>query len=67
MCTLLYIENYLKYFLLILGLLRDLSHTYKLSFLTSGVIIILSGLGMFFWPCLSTTNKKKINDIDNDK
>ncbi|CAF3355714.1 unnamed protein product [Rotaria socialis] len=49
------------------GLLRDVSHTYKLSFLTSGFIIILSGVAMFFWPCLKTTNTKKINNVDNEK
>ncbi|CAF2076194.1 unnamed protein product [Rotaria magnacalcarata] len=49
------------------GLLRDVSHTYKLSFLTSGFIIILSGMAMFFWPCLKGTNTKKINDVDDEK
>ena len=45
-----------------LGLLRDVSHTYKLSFLTSGFIVILSGISMFLWPCFKTTDKKKINN-----
>ncbi|CAF0909947.1 unnamed protein product [Rotaria sordida] len=49
------------------GLLRDLSHTYKLSFLTSGFIIILSGISMFLWPCFTSTNKKKINNVDNEQ
>ncbi|CAF0853519.1 unnamed protein product [Adineta ricciae] len=44
------------------GLLRDVSHTYKLSFLTSGFIIIISGLIMFLWPCLKA---KKPTRVDN--
>ena len=52
-------------FFLLLGLLRDVSHTYKLSFLTSGFIIIFSGMSMFLWPCFKSTNKKKINNVDN--
>jgi len=56
-----------KFYFKILGLLRDLSRTYKLSFLTSGFIIILSGIIMFLWPCFKSTNKKKINNIDNDE
>ncbi|CAF4647633.1 unnamed protein product, partial [Rotaria sp. Silwood2] len=49
------------------GLLRDHSDTYKLSFLTSGLIIILSGMIMLLWPCFASTNKKKINNVDNDQ
>ncbi|CAF3440385.1 unnamed protein product [Rotaria sp. Silwood1] len=48
------------------GLLRDLSHTYKLSFLTSGIIIMVSGMSMFLWPCFTSMNKKKINNVDNN-
>ncbi|CAF3595444.1 unnamed protein product [Adineta steineri] len=49
------------------GLLRDVTRTYKLPFLTSGFIIILSGISMVFWPCFKTTNKKKMYNINNDE
>ena len=41
------------------GLLRDRTKTYTLSFVTSGLIIILSGVSMLFWPCLKAAKEKK--------
>lgn len=44
---------------LFLGLLRDRTKTYTLSFVTSGLIIILSGVSMLLWPCLKAVKEKK--------
>jgi hypothetical protein len=41
------------------GLLRDRTKTYTLSFVVSGLIIILSGVSMFLWPCLKGAREKK--------
>lgn len=59
--------NFSLYFVFYsLGFLRDLTDTYRLSFLTSGFIIIISGVSMFLWPCFKPMSKDEKTTDNND-